>query len=103
MISTPRARLRSLSYSTSLTIENGRKVRLPVFIAAGSVADWVEKYAPYGQPRMHLLRYWQLTRPCSSLGWVMFAVREWIRWRVPPKAFLIRAATSFSTTFNGTG
>jgi len=43
MTSTPRARLRSLSYSTSLTIENGRRVRLPVFIAAGSVADWVEK------------------------------------------------------------
>jgi len=26
-----------------LTIENGRKVRFPVFIAAGSVAAWVEK------------------------------------------------------------
>ncbi len=52
---------------------------------------------------MHLLRYWQLTRPCSGIGWVMLAVREWIMCRVPPKAFLIRAATSFSTMFKGIG
>ena len=43
---TPVARLRSLSYSTSLTIANGFSVRRPVATAAGSVDDCVLKYAP---------------------------------------------------------
>ena len=43
---TPVARLLFLSNTTSLTIECGRSVSLPVFIAAGNVDDWVLKYAP---------------------------------------------------------
>jgi hypothetical protein len=40
---TPVARLASLSYSTSVTIENGLSVRRLVAAAAGSVDDWVLK------------------------------------------------------------
>ena len=36
-------------------------VRLPVFLAAGSVADSDEKYAPYPQPRSQTLRSSQVS------------------------------------------
>src|ERR1035438_2752180 len=54
IISTPVAFLLSLSYTTLVTIENGRRVRFPVATAAGRVEDCVLKYAPNGQPRSHL-------------------------------------------------
>src|SRR5688572_8710233 len=51
MTSTPVARAVSLSNNTRRTMEKGRSVRFPVFVAAGNVDDCVLKYAPYGQPR----------------------------------------------------
>src|SRR6266705_181056 len=43
---TPVARFLSLSKITSVTIAHGFSVSRPVAIAAGSVDDWVLKYAP---------------------------------------------------------
>ena len=43
MTRTPLARLPVLSSSTSVTIDQGFSVSRPVFIAAGSVDDWVLK------------------------------------------------------------
>ena len=49
---------------------------LPVASAAGSVLELLLKYAPYGQPRMHRLRYWHVPRCglCAS-GAVRCATR----------------------------
>src|SRR5688572_33383598 len=75
-ISTPLAFFLSLSYISRVTMENGRRVRLPVFTAAGNVDDCVLKYPPYGQPSQHLSLYWQPTLP--SIGFVRFATRPMI-------------------------
>src|SRR5579875_3450330 len=87
----------------SFTIEKGRRVSLPVFIAAGSVVDCVLKYPPNGQPNQHLSLNLQPGRSCSGRGTVKFAVLPIIIFRTPPKFCLIRAATSFSTQFISIG
>jgi hypothetical protein len=54
---TPVALFLSASYMTSWTIEFGLRVILPVASAAGSVEELLLKYAPYGQPLLHLDLY----------------------------------------------
>ena len=54
---TPVARLRSRSYTTSVTIANVFIVRRPVAFAAGSVEACVLKYDPVGHPSEHAFRY----------------------------------------------
>ena len=53
--------------------------------AAGSVDDCELKYAPYGQPRRHALRYWQ--RPRRPSGCVRFATRPGMIRRRPSNCF----------------
>ena len=58
------------------TMWSASSVMLPVRSADGSVAVTLLKYAPNGQPRMHMLRAWQVPRCglCAS-GAVRLAVR----------------------------
>src|SRR5215207_5081007 len=57
----------------------GRRLRLPVRAAAGSVAELLLKYPPNGHPRLHRSRYIQTPRP--SMGLVRLAEREITRFR----------------------
>jgi hypothetical protein len=82
-----------------VTIENGLSVNRSVAIAAGSVEDWLLKYAPKGQPSQHALRYRQGARPGS--GWVRFALRPGMRRRRPPKWAFKRPAMSVSPQLSG--
>src|SRR6476659_980343 len=84
---------------TSVTIDHGFNVRRPVFAAAGNVDDCVLKYAPYGQPNQHALRYWQADRP--GRAFVAFAVRPGMMWRLPLNSFLSLPATMSSAQLSG--
>src|SRR2546427_10212520 len=64
---TPVARSVRSSYITLWTIASVTTVSLPVFRAAGSVAERLEDYAPELQPRAHWLRAWQAPRPHGAL------------------------------------
>src|SRR6478736_9979215 len=83
------------------TIEKGRTVKFPVFIAAGKVEDCVLKYPPNGQPSQQRLRNWQAVLP--GIAALKFATRPINKWRLPLYCALILAATSFSTQFRSIG
>src|SRR5690606_37091672 len=80
-ISTPFAFWVSLSYKIRVTMEYGRRVRLPVATAAGKVDDCVLKYPPKLQPSQHWFWNWHPGRP--SCGTEILAVRLWIKCRLP--------------------
>src|SRR3954470_5335445 len=84
---------------TSLTIDHGLSVILPVFAACGSVDDCELKYAPYGQPSQQALRYWHAERP--SCAWVRLAERPGMMRRCGPKILLALSAISCSPQLRG--
>src|SRR5690349_7646278 len=75
---------------------------LPVFMAAGNVDALLLKYAPYGQPRSHMLRDWQTPREgsCAS-GAVKCATRPIVSF-LPNFSDSLSRKTS-STQFNSIG